>query len=43
LQANGTGLVAVLDDLKDNTKESVGCQLVAKMCEWLPEYDRKFI
>jgi predicted ATPase len=38
LNANGTGLAAVLDDLRDNHKER-WFSLLAEMCRWLPEYD----
>ena len=38
LQANGAGLAAVLDDLKDNQPERWE-SLLAEMRQWLPEYD----
>jgi predicted ATPase len=38
LQQNGAGLVAVLDDLKDNHPERWEA-LLAEMRRWLPEYD----
>jgi predicted ATPase len=38
LQKNGTGLAAVLDDLKDNHPERWNT-LLTEMREWLPEYD----
>jgi predicted ATPase len=38
LQSNGSGLAAVLDDLKDNHPERWDT-LLAEMCRWLPEYD----
>jgi len=38
LQSNGMGLVAVLDDLKDNYPERWEA-LLAEMRLWLPEYD----
>ncbi len=38
LQSNGLGLVALLDDLKDNHPER-WTALLAEMCQWLPEYD----
>ena len=38
LQFNGTGLVAVLDDLKDNNPERWE-SLIAELKIWLPEYD----
>ena len=38
LQANGAGLAAVLDDLKDNHPERWHA-LLQEMCRWLPEYD----
>jgi predicted ATPase len=39
LQANGQGLAAVLDDLKDNHPERWE-MLLEEMQRWLPEYDR---
>jgi predicted ATPase len=39
LPANGSGLAAVLDDLKDNHPERWEA-LVAEMRRWLPEYDQ---
>jgi predicted ATPase len=38
VQHDGTGLAAVLDDLKDNHPERWD-SLLAEMCRWLPEYD----
>ena len=38
LQANGSGLAAILDDLKDNHPERWDL-LLAEMRRWLPEYD----
>jgi predicted ATPase len=38
LQSNGTGLAAVLDDLKDNHPDKWEL-LLAEMRQWLPEYD----
>jgi predicted ATPase len=38
LDSQGSGLAAVLDDLKDNQPERWDA-LLAEMCEWLPEYD----
>jgi predicted ATPase len=38
LETNGTGLAAVLDDLKDNHPERWE-ELLAEMRRWLPEYD----
>ena len=39
LQANGAGLAAVLDDLKDTDPERWDA-LLGEMCSWLPEYDQ---
>ncbi len=39
MQFNGSGLVAVLDDLKDNHPKRWS-QLLDELCRWLPEYDQ---